>query len=110
MGHVDGTIGLGRVLGFLWNDCTSMTALRFMSNFSTQSRTGARDPHIGLLLLIPQFCPHRPGTVRFLLGMEAPDWPRGLRRAPFRPDLYCASHKNWIRIIRFIGMHHPLSQ
>jgi len=26
-----------------------MTALRFMSNFSTQSRTGARDPHIGLL-------------------------------------------------------------
>jgi len=26
-----------------------MTALRFMSNFSTQSRTGAGDPHIGLL-------------------------------------------------------------
>jgi len=24
--------------------------------------------------------------------------------------LYCASHKNWIRIIRFIGMHRPLSQ
>ena len=23
---------------------------------------------------------------------------------------YCASHKNWIRIIRFIGMHRPLSQ
>jgi len=40
------------------------------------------------LLLIPQFCPHRPGTVWFLLEMEAPDWPRGLRRAPFRPDLY----------------------
>ena len=37
---------------------------------------------------IPQFCPHRPGTVRFLLEIEAPDWPRGLRRAPFRPDLY----------------------
>jgi len=27
----------------------SMTALRFMSNFSTQSQTGARDLHIGLL-------------------------------------------------------------
>jgi len=40
------------------------------------------------VLLIPQFCPHRPGTVRFLLEMEAPDWPRGLRRAPFRPDVY----------------------
>ena len=40
------------------------------------------------LWLIPQFCPHRPGTVRFLLEMEAPDWPRGLRRTPFRPDLY----------------------
>jgi len=25
-------------------------------------------------------------------------------------NLYCASHKNWIRIIRFIGMHRPLSQ
>jgi len=37
---------------------------------------------------IPQFCPHRPGTVRFLLEMEAPDWPRGLQRAPFRPDLH----------------------
>jgi len=37
---------------------------------------------------MPQFCPHRPGTVRFVLEMEAPDWPRGLRRAPFRPDLY----------------------
>jgi len=24
--------------------------------------------------------------------------------------LYCASHKSWIRIIRFIGMHRPLSQ
>jgi len=27
---------------------TSMTALRFTSNFSTQSRTGAQHPHIGL--------------------------------------------------------------
>jgi len=40
------------------------------------------------VLLIPQFCPHQPGAVRFLLEMEAPDWPRGLRHAPFRPDLY----------------------
>jgi len=43
---------------------------------------------VGVVLLIPQFCPHRPGTIRFLLEMEAPDWPRGLRREPFRPDLY----------------------
>jgi len=35
----------------------SMTALRFRSNFSTQSRTGAWDPHIGLLLLPSQFWP-----------------------------------------------------
>jgi len=40
------------------------------------------------ILLIPQFCPHRPGTVRFLHEMEAPHWPRGLRWAPFRPNLY----------------------
>ena len=26
------------------------------------------------------------------------------------PLMYGASHKNWIRFIRFIGMHRPLSQ
>ena len=51
----------------------SMTALRFMSNFSTQSRTGARDPHIGLL------CGERAGirerfrTPRLLSGWTYPN-------------------------------------
>jgi len=52
-----------------------------------------RDSHptqwgLNRVLLIPQCCPHRPRKVRFLLEMEALNWPRGLQRAPFRPDLY----------------------
>jgi len=61
----------------------------------------------GTVLLIPQFCPHRPGTVVEQQGMETCDWSISGTAVHIGPDLYrmCPyGSRSHIRRLRFSAL------